>query len=157
MSLSGSGCITGDEPRHSYAQRSADKPLCHTKAEGVGGKDGLEKPLEKHSTLKKVCRVINHLHLPLKLDSIHYHGLEFILLILCPWGGPSAAAAQHVPGLAHHRPCAGMCFGRKDRLRSAPLTAPLSTLRNSISYEDFIHFLLFFFLFIFKFYDCATL
>lgn len=113
-----------------------------------------------YSALKKICRIINHICLPLKLHSIHYRGLEFILLILClawqltcwplcPWGGPAAAAAQHAPGLAHHWPCGGMCFGRKDRLGSAPLRVPLSTLRNSISYEDLIHFLLFFLFFYF--------
>lgn len=64
-----------------------------------------------------------------------------------------AGTTQHTPELAgkpltKHHP---VCFGRKDWLSSGPLTAPLRILRNDISYEDFIHFLLFLFLYAFFF------
>lgn len=52
---------------------------------------------------------------------------------------------QFAPPTKHHP----MCFGRKDWLSSTPLTAPLSILKNDVSYEDFIHFLLFLCLFFF--------
>lgn len=37
-----------------------------------------------YSALKrKICRIINDMHLPLKLNLIHCHGIQFILLVLC--------------------------------------------------------------------------
>lgn len=148
-----------------FSWRGADKPLCHTKAEGRGGSvvemDQGSSWTNSYSALKKYLWDYCSYPFAFKatLDSLIWLRVYLFNSVLGERArvvtamSLRAGTAQHTPELAgkpltKHHP---VCFGRKDWLSSAPLTTPLSILRDDISYEDFIHFLLSLFLCLFFF------
>lgn len=150
----------------------ADKPWCHTKAEGgLWWRWVREAPGQTVSVLlKSIYRITAHIHLLWKLHSIHLYGREFILILLILCWRESSSADQHAPVSSHHSahcragwhtshqtPPSVLWKEGLAQLRSTH--SPTEHSYNDISYEDFIHFLLFLCLFFFplKTDDCATL
>lgn len=140
----------------------ADKPLCHTKAEGgLWWRWVREAPGQTVSVLlKSIYRIAAHIHLLWKLHSIHLYGREFILILLILCWRESSSADQHAPVSSHHSahcragwhtshqtPPSVLWKEGLAQLRSTH--SPTEHSYNDISYEDFIHFLLFLCLFFF--------
>ena len=110
------------------------------------------------------CRIINHIHMPLKLVSVPCCVLEFTHAILCMNGGICPQAHPSCCKSAPQEPHGGTLCGRNAWLSSAPLSpiehswGVTSLIKISlISFCVFFFFVVYLFVFFLKIYDCATL